>query len=529
MNRSAGQLALLSAIFLLFCTRIFCATLLPLTDPSEARFARMAQRMLELDDWTIPRIDLKQLPDEPYLSKPPFQVWLVAGVLNSLGSSDWAVRIPSLVEACLTLILCWGFGRAYLGTNGAFLGTLILASSLGFFLLSAGLTTDIALCAEVSLALVLFYCATQMHPAHRVFSLFGCGAALGMGLLTKGPVALILFLVICGLWTLIRRRTWPLSLVQSAIIFVTALALALPWYLSAELRVPGFLRYFLIDENILRFLTHDAGVRYGSVKSRPYGTIWILLLAMMLPWSIGLVRSFIGRNRALVIKSVRDSDLLSFLLAWGLGSAVFFTFARNVLPTYVLPSLPGWALLYAGLAEQRSPAWYDMHCRRASLWAIAVLWFLVLSIYGLQCWPYLGCAGALLLIALAIREKQPAAAASLLWGLLWGSLLMALPLISEGRASSAELWHYLKRTAAAGEIDGVVGKPVRSLEFYAAGSASKKLRFVFDIVPESVEQRQLLRIIARKGDGDLMPAWVTAKFEPEARVGEWLVFRRKSL
>lgn len=131
------------------------------------------------------------------------------------------------------------------------------------------------------------------------------------------------------------------------------LVIAGPWYLLAEVNSPGFLEYFLIGEHWLRFVESGwQGDLYGYAHSRPRGTIWLLGLAAALPWS---VFALYAAGRALKEKSALRSmaPQQAFLLLWTLTPLVFFTFAGNILPAYVLPGLPAFALLLGNWLSQR--------------------------------------------------------------------------------------------------------------------------------------------------------------------------------
>lgn len=135
-------------------------------------------------------------------------------------------------------------------------------------------------------------------------------------------------------------------------------AIALPWYILAEIKTPGFLNYFIVGEHFHRFVTPGwSGDLYGSAHHRPRGTIWWYLFVDGLPWSI-----LFPVLAALTWKKNKSSRFFSserdwhvYLLAWGLAPAVFFTFAGNILWPYLLPGFPALAILLAGwLKNQRS-------------------------------------------------------------------------------------------------------------------------------------------------------------------------------
>ena len=72
--------------------------------------------------------------------------------------------------------------------------------------------------------------------------------------------------------------------------------LVVPWYVMAEMRTPGFLRYFIIGEHFERFVIANwQGDLYGAGRPRPPGTIWLFGLLAALPWSVIFVAALFMR------------------------------------------------------------------------------------------------------------------------------------------------------------------------------------------------------------------------------------------
>ena len=67
---------------------------LPLRVFDEARAAVNAQEMLENHEWLVPHFGGE--PDM-WASKPPLLIWLQSALINMIGDSEWAVRLPSAV------------------------------------------------------------------------------------------------------------------------------------------------------------------------------------------------------------------------------------------------------------------------------------------------------------------------------------------------------------------------------------------------------------------------------------------------
>lgn len=334
-RQRAALLAGLVGILLIRCLTLGAY---PLIDTSEARYGEIARTMLELDDWVTPWFD----HGVPFWGKPPLAFWLSAASAKVLGVSEFALRLPSFLLGLATLALTAGLASSSRSPDHARVAALALASSALFFIASGAVFTDTALAFCVTLALAGFWRGVAEPGRHAAAWRCALFAALGLGLLAKGPVALVLAGAPILVWALLTRRLWRSIRALPWLGGVALmLMLALPWYLLAEQRTPGFLEYFLVGENFKRFTDPGwTGDLYGGVRTRPWGYIWLLWLGAALPWSPFLIA-------AARPAFFRASPWRLYLLCFALAPGVFFTFAGSVLPPYVLPGLPALALLLA--------------------------------------------------------------------------------------------------------------------------------------------------------------------------------------
>jgi hypothetical protein len=140
---------------------------------------------------------------------------------------------------------------------------------------------------------------------------------------------------------------------------LVTLAIALPWYVIAELRSPGFFNYFIVGEHFHRFVSPGwQGDLYGTAHKYPYGTIWLFMMADVLPWTILFpILAWQTRGaRADMASSDQDATPASwrnYLLLWAFMPAVFFTMAGNIIWPYVMPGMPALALLVGGWLTTR--------------------------------------------------------------------------------------------------------------------------------------------------------------------------------
>jgi 4-amino-4-deoxy-L-arabinose transferase-like glycosyltransferase len=342
---------MLAAVALVAVFRLMTLGVFALTDNTEARYAEIGWQMCRSGDWVTPRLYMSgELV--PFWAKPPLFFWTTALSFGAFGPSEWAARVPNFLFAIVMVAGTMAFGRAVWGSRVGVLAGLILASSGLFFVLAGSCVLDMALSASVSAALISFALFAKALADGRGAAWWGRTffLSLGLGCLAKGPVSVVLvglaiaaWIAITRQWRLLQRLPW---LTGSLIVSVVTL----PWYFLAERATPGFLRYFLINEHLLRYVRSDYGDLYGNGRTQIYGASWVMLAVTFLPWSPWLMRCAIDRwrRRHDAPAQPRDAWLL-FALCWGLTPAVFFTLARQILITYMLPGFPGLALVMAVL------------------------------------------------------------------------------------------------------------------------------------------------------------------------------------
>ena len=330
----------------------------PIFDSTESRYAEIPREMLATGNWITPQLD----PSDPFWGKPPLSFWITAISFQALGVSEVSARLPHLLVSFMTVALTWAVGARIFGRANGLLAALILATTGLFHSLAAGVMTDPTLTTCVTLSLCGFALALYEPSGWRrtVWGYaFFAGAALS--LLAKGPVGLLLILLPVALWVALTRR-W--SAVAKGLPWlggtVVALAIAVPWYVLAEIRTPGFWDYFIIGEHVRRFLVPGwEGDLYGNPHEHTRGFIWLYGAVSTLPWGLYLALFLIDRRREKgALRAFFGEPWRLFFLLWFLSPLLLFTLAGNIIITYTLPGVPGFALLCAQMlpAIGRAPA-----------------------------------------------------------------------------------------------------------------------------------------------------------------------------
>ena len=352
---------------IIFIIRLVTLFFYPLIDPTESRYAEMARKMVETGNWVTPQIAY----GVPFWGKPPLAVWLNAINISLLGVNEFAARLSALLLCAGTVWVVYRLCLTRTDKSQALIAPIIYTSMTLPFVMAGSVAMDQCLTFGVTLALVSFWLSLRMEG--RVYGyLFFIG--LSIGILAKGPIALILVGIPAGLWTLIRHE-W--NLVWQRIPWISGtllmLAITVPWFLIAEKRTPGFLEYFFVGEHWKRFTEKGwQGDLYGSGRAHPLGTIWLFWLGAALPWSLvflSVVSVAIWRKQAANLLKGIDGWRL-FCLLWMLSPLLFFSLSANIIWTYALPGLPGCALL---LAEWRRDQWLGWLSNKTIGFALGVL------------------------------------------------------------------------------------------------------------------------------------------------------------
>ena len=297
-----------------------------LIGPDEPRYAEIAREMLQTGDYITPR-----LHGSPWFEKPVLMYWIAALGYKLFGFNEAAARFPSALGATLCVFFIYWCGRKLWNRATGFIAALILATSIGCFAFGRAASMDMPLTACLTLALVFFLIALNDSTPRRRLWFYAFYAALGFGVLAKGPIALVLpvlslsgFVLLRGTWD--EWKAWyPHGLLVTALV-------AGPWFVLCTM-VNGwsFVGTFFLTHNIERFTTPIFG------HERPVYFFLPVLLLLTFPWTfllLSALRRTFGRNEYL-------------LLWWAIVPFVFFSLSRSKLPGYILPMVPPIALLLA--------------------------------------------------------------------------------------------------------------------------------------------------------------------------------------
>ena len=306
----------------------------PFLDPPEGFHAAVAQSLRASGDWITLRVDGVR-----YFDKPPLPYWLMALSFSLTGPTEAAARIWPALSAIGVAAVTGRIGVMLGGPRVGLLAGLFVASNLGVFLFSRQAKPDLSFVLWLTLAFAGFV------VAYRGLGRWGLAlfyASLGLAALTKDAFGSLAALVVVALFLwLTRERPYAAWAPWWGVLLL--LAIALPWYVAAELRSRGFLWYTVMDDHVLNFTRQrvfpDEDVPLSALEFLGVNVLAFLPWALALPW--GVARAF---RRPWANAEAR---LWMLFALWAVLLLGFFTLSPFKLPHYGLPAFPALALLAA--------------------------------------------------------------------------------------------------------------------------------------------------------------------------------------
>ena len=260
-----------------------------LFDWDEINFAEAAREMLALKDYLRVYINY-----EPFWEKPPFFFWLQALSMKAFGVGEYAARFPNAVCGIITLVLLFRLGARWHSVRfgllwaGAFFG-----STLPFLYFKSGII-DPWFNLFIFLGLyyfILYYWKKEALPGIELpraglWYLFWSGFFIGLGMLTKGPVALLIAGLTMAVYWVYQRFRLYVGVPQVLFFLFASLIVGAAWLgLETWKNGPWFVQEFFTYQYRL-FSTPDAGH-----KGFPGYHLAVLALGCF-PASIFAARSF---------------------------------------------------------------------------------------------------------------------------------------------------------------------------------------------------------------------------------------------
>lgn len=298
-------------------------------DPDEGLYGDIAREMLASGDWVVPAFN-----GLPYVEKPPLYFWLSMLTLRLDGAGEWALRIWSSLSALGTVLLAWRIGRRLYGPVAGVMAGLILTTTAGYALYVRKASTDFVFAFCLTLALYGFL-RDAVRQDHRRTRFLVFYAAAALALLSKGLIGVAFPVLIVGLTVLWTRRLTlaDLNVGRGALVFA---AIALPWHAMVAWRRPGFFWFYIVDNQILRFLDRRAFLE-DDVPVTVLGFL-VLTFIWFFPWSVFAFARPARDDRS-------AAAWRSLMPIWAVVVIGFFAVSGSKLEYYALPAFPALAVM----------------------------------------------------------------------------------------------------------------------------------------------------------------------------------------
>lgn len=307
----------------------------PLFDVDEPRYTETAREILTGGDWITPHFNYLKRFD-----KPIFYYWLIAGVFQLIGITEFAGRLVSALSATAIIAGVYCVTLQFMNRKTAIIISVVMATCLEFLMLARWAVTDMTLVCFMSLAAIGLFLGIEKN--WRYFLLAGVSA--GFGLLTKGPVALVLPGAIAVLYTLVfNTKQWQWLRHYGLYLGVLiAIVIALPWYYLVHTANPSeFFENFFLLHNVERFRSTV------SSHSGPWYYYFIVLAIGGLPWSLLIPAQLITIKTFWAWLSQKSvyKKWFAFCLTWFVATFILFSVAQTKLLTYLLFAFPAYTVL----------------------------------------------------------------------------------------------------------------------------------------------------------------------------------------
>jgi 4-amino-4-deoxy-L-arabinose transferase-like glycosyltransferase len=317
-------------------------------DYDEGYYAQAAKNMAESGDWVTPYANGVR-----FLEKPPLLYWITAASFKLFGINEFALRLPTALAVIALVWIIMQMARRAAGENSGLIAGLCTACAAGTYLFTRETLHDIWLVLFIALAMYAFQ-KWHQDPLHSLPPALLFYAAIAGAMLCKSLIGVAFPVGIVAAFYILSRE-WPewrrMHIVPGSLLF---LLLTVPWHWLAAARNEGFLHFFFVGEQFLRFLSKREPPILWSV---PLLTFWALVFVWIFPWTAFLPAGFIECRKP---AGNPQRTLQKIAVAWAVVILGFFSFTDR-LEHYAFPALPALPLMIAGalgsMKESRSILW----------------------------------------------------------------------------------------------------------------------------------------------------------------------------
>ena len=419
-------------------------------DANEAFYVETPREMMERGDYVSPTFNY-----QPRFNKPVLSYWIVAGFYELFGVSVGVQRVPIAFGALLLILVAFLLARAADSSDAAVWAALGLAIAPRLLMFARRIFIDIYISLFMALTLA-FFALAERYPARRRLFLLLMYVSVGLGMLTKGPVAVALPGLVFAAYLLLHGELKRVTQMMVPVGTLIVLAIVVPWYAVLYQRYGWtYITSFFIGENVARY---TAGVGFQGSRG-PFFYVPVVLTDSF-PWAVFLFAAAWSwlRDRRASVAPDPGFRIRTLLWLWIAVIVLFFSFSASKQDLYIFPIVPAVAALagvfiartLAGTGSRRVlHATLGLIGAALALTGVGIVWLFngggkAYAIDGEMLVAALGIAGGIAALALSVASRGRAALLTLVVTVIalnWTFVLRVLP--------SFEVYKPVPRLAAA--------------------------------------------------------------------------------
>ena len=225
----------------------------PLFDWDEINFAESAREMIVSGDYLNVQINFEQ-----FWEKPPLFIWLQVVSMKIFGINEFAARFPNAVAGIVTLLFLFNIGRKYFSQSFGLLWVAVYAGSfLPHLYFKSGIIDPWF---NLFIFSSIFFSVHYLSSKERKYKfLILSGFLLGLAVLTKGPVAILLFGTTLFFLFLIKKFKIKLTIKELILFILVSSFVGGFWFILQIIEGNYTVIQDFIVYQIRLFRTEDAG------------------------------------------------------------------------------------------------------------------------------------------------------------------------------------------------------------------------------------------------------------------------------
>jgi len=212
--------------FLCFLALTYGLDEVPPYHADENFYVTSSSNMIETNDYITPTYHGKKR-----FAKPILFYWLVAASYKTFGTNLYSARLVSSIFGTLCIPIVYIIARRLFDHKTATISALLLPGCYLHFQISRWAITDMALNFFI-LSTFYFFIRGIQDQSNKAISYCLAYICMGIGFMIKGPVAIIIPILVIGCYLLITQNWGELSKIRFGYGVIILTAIILPWFVT---------------------------------------------------------------------------------------------------------------------------------------------------------------------------------------------------------------------------------------------------------------------------------------------------------